>query len=164
LASTGVTAYNVRVVTDASPDLTDLDSLIGSTTSRWTTSEEKVWALYYWSHILKRQTSPIVLHGFEVTDAIRNFNDYGFTMCSTITGINQSLYEMLGLQHQYWDICNHTVSHVYFNSAWHMIDSSMSNLVTRDDGVTLASLQEVAANGAGWGRSTACTRPVRTGS
>src|SRR4051812_6417822 len=148
LASTGVTAYNVRVVTDASPDLTDLDSLIGSTTSHWTTSEEKVWALYYWSHILKRQTSPIVLHGFEVTDAIRNFNDYGFTMCSTITGINQSLYETIGLQHQYWDICNHTVSHVFFNNAWHMIDSSMSNLVTRDDGVTLASLQEVAANGA----------------
>jgi len=40
------------------------------------------------------------------------------------------------------------VSHVYFNNAWHMIDSSMSNLVTKDDGFTLASLQEVAANGA----------------
>jgi hypothetical protein len=146
--TTGVAAYNVRVITDASPDLTDLDSLIKSSTSRWATTEEKVWALYYWSHILKRQTSPIVLHGFEVTDPIRNFNDYGFTMCSTISGINQVLYEMLGLQHQYWDICNHTVSHVYYNNAFHMIDSSMSNLVTRDDGVTLASLQEVAANGA----------------
>ena len=61
-ATTGVAAYNVRVITDASPDLTDLDSFVQSTTSRWTTSEEKVWALYYWSHILKRQTSPIVLH------------------------------------------------------------------------------------------------------
>src|SRR5688500_2605280 len=116
---TGATADNVRVVTDASPDLTELDSFVQSTTSRWVTSEEKVWALYYWSHILKRQTSPIVLHGFEVTDPIRNFNDYGFTMCSTISGINQVLYEKLGLQHQYWDVCNHTVSQVFYNNAFH---------------------------------------------
>ena len=81
--TTGATAYNVRVVTDASPDLTDLPSFINSTTSQWTTSEEKVWALFYWTHILKRQTTPIVVHGFEITDPIRNFNDYGFTMCST---------------------------------------------------------------------------------
>jgi hypothetical protein len=146
--TTGATAYNVRIATDASPDLTDIDSFIQSTTSRWATSEEKVWALYYWSHILRRQTSPIVLHGFEVTDPIRNFNDYGFTMCSTVSGINQTLFEMLGLQHQYWDICNHTVSQVFYNNAFHMIDSSMSNLVTQDDGVTLASLQEAAADGA----------------
>ena len=78
----------------------DLKRFVDSTTSRWSTSREKVWALFYWGHILKRQTGPIVLHGSEVTDPIRNFSDYGFTMCSTITGINQSLYEAIGLSHQ----------------------------------------------------------------
>jgi hypothetical protein len=144
-AATGAAVYNIRVATDASPDLTDLDHFINSTTSRWTTAAEKVWALFYWSHILKRQVSPIVLHGFEVTDPIRNFADYGFTMCSTVSGINQSLYEKLGLQHQYWDICNHTIAQVYYNNAFHMVDSSMSNLVTTDDGVTLATIQQAAA-------------------
>ena len=110
ISTPGAGAYNVKVVSDASPDLTDVDSFVRSTTSAWPTSREKVWALFYWSHILKRQTSPMVLHGFEVTDPIRNFVDYGFTMCSTISGINQSLYEHLGLRHQFWDICNHTVS------------------------------------------------------
>jgi hypothetical protein len=109
------------VVTDASPDLTDLRSFVDSATSRWGTTEQKVWALYYWTHILKRQANPIVLHGFEVTDPIRNFNDFGFTMCSTISGINQTLYETLGLQHQFWDICNHTVSQVYYNGKFHVI-------------------------------------------
>jgi len=140
--------YNLRVISDASPDLTDFDSFLQSTTSRWETPEQKVWALFYWAHILKRQTAPIVLHGLEVTDPIRNFGDYGFTMCSTITGINQSLYEALGLRHQYWDICNHTVSQVEWDGRFHMIDSSMSHLVTTDDGVTLASLQEAAADSA----------------
>jgi hypothetical protein len=146
--SGGGAVYNLKVVSDSSPDLTDLDSLIYSTTSRWSTPEEKVWALFYWSHILKRQTPPMVIHGLEVTDPIRNFSDYGYTMCSTISGINQSLYELLGLRHQYWDICNHTVSQVEWDGRFHMIDSSMSHLVTQDDGVTLASLQEAAADSA----------------
>ena len=146
--SSGAATYNLRVVTDASPDLSDLDSFIASTTSLWPTDREKVWSLFYWSHILKRQTSPMVLHGYEVTDPVRSFNDYGFTMCSTISGINQALYGALGLRHQYWDICNHTVSAVEYDGMFHMVDSSMSNLVTRDDGVTLASVEEIAANSA----------------
>ncbi|MEP6592122.1 MAG: YncE family protein, partial [Acidobacteriota bacterium] len=144
----GAAAYNLTIATDASPDLTDLGSLIDSATSRWPTPREKVWALYYWTHILRRQTGPVVLHGFEVTDPVQNFNDYGFTMCSTVTGINQTLYEALGLRHQYWDICNHTVAAVEYDGRFHMIDNSMSNLVTTDDGVTLASVQEAAADAA----------------
>ncbi|MGH8635601.1 MAG: FG-GAP-like repeat-containing protein [Burkholderiales bacterium] len=148
VSTPGAAAYNIRIVTDASPDLSDLPGLIHSTTSRWTSSFEKVWALFYWSHILKRQTAPIKLHGFEVTDPIRNLSDFGFTQCSTISGINQSLYEAIGLRHQYWDICNHTVSTVEYDGSFHMVDSSMSNLVTTDDGVTLASLTQAAADSA----------------
>ena len=140
--------YNLKIVSDATPDLTDLDSFIRSTTSRWTTPAEKVWALFYWSHILKRQTAPMVLHGLEVTDPIRNFTDFGYTMCSTISGMNQTLYEALGLPHQYWDICNHTVATVEYDGKYRMVDSSMSNLVTTDDGVSLATLQEAAADSA----------------
>jgi hypothetical protein len=81
---------NVKVVTDASPDYYDLDSLIYSATSRWSTPQEKCWALFYWNHIARRQTSPMHLHGLELTDPIRQFNDYGYTMCSTVAGINGS--------------------------------------------------------------------------
>jgi hypothetical protein len=121
----GAAVYNLKVVSDASPDLSDIKSFVDSATSRWTSTEEKVWSLFYWSHILKRQTPPMVLHGFDVTDPIRNLVDYGFTMCSTVSGINQSLYEALGLRHQYWDICNHTVSAVEYDGKFHMIDSSI---------------------------------------
>ena len=111
-------------------------------------ADQKVWALFYWGHILRRQTQPMTLHGFDVTDPIRNYVDYGYTMCSTTSGINQSLYEALGLPHQFWDICNHTVSTVHYNGAFHMVDNSMSNLVTLDDGVTLASVEDTVADSA----------------
>ena len=142
----GGAAYNVRIASDASPDLTDLDSFIHSTTSQWPNARDKVWSLFYWTHKLRRQTSPMVLHGHEVTDPIMNFQDFGFTMCSTVTGINQMLHEKLGLRHQYYDICNHTVANVEYDGKFHMVDNSYSNLVTTDDGVTLASLQEASAN------------------
>src|SRR5688500_14464501 len=67
--------YNLKVVTDASPDYSDLDSLVHSATSNWKTDEEKLWALYYWTHIARRQTNPMILHGKAETDPIRQYND-----------------------------------------------------------------------------------------
>src|SRR4051794_8409453 len=99
--STNAQVFNLKVVTDANPDYTDLPSLVYSTTSRWETPEEKCRAMFYWNHIARRQTNPIILHGMAHTDPIRQFNDYGYTMCSTITGINQSIWEEMGLKHRY---------------------------------------------------------------
>jgi len=147
-AAAGDDIYNLKIITDASPDVSDLGSFVSSATSAWPANRDKVWALFYWTHILKRQTPPMVLHGFEVTDPIRNFSDYGFAQCSTVSGINQVLYEQLGLRHQFWDICNHTVSQVEYDGAFHMIDSSLSNLVTTDDGSRLASIQQVVDDNA----------------
>ena len=79
---------NLKIVTDASPDYSDLPSMIHSITAKWPTPKEKCWAIFYWNHIARRQTAPMLLHGMELTDPIRQFNDYGYTMCSTISGIN----------------------------------------------------------------------------
>ena len=89
--------YNLKIVTDANPDYTDLPSLVHSATSKWNTPEEKCWAMFYWNHIARRQTAPMLLHGLEVTDPIRQFNDYGYTMCSTISGINCAIWNSMGI-------------------------------------------------------------------
>ncbi len=65
--------------------------------------------MFRWNHIARRQTQPMILHGLELTDPIRQFNDYGYTMCSTITGINCGIWGALGFKTQYWDISLHTV-------------------------------------------------------
>ena len=88
--------YNLKVVTDASPDYTDMDSMVHSICSKWPTTKEKVWAMYYWTHLARRQTSPMMLHGHELGDPIRQFNDYGFTMCSTVAGVNCAIWHHMG--------------------------------------------------------------------
>ncbi len=140
--------YNLKVVTDASPDYSDMPSLVHSITAKWPTPAEKCWALFYWNHIGRRQTAPMVLHGLALTDPVRQFNDYGYTMCSTISGINCAIWHNLGLPARYWDISLHTVPEVFYGGRWHMYDNSMSALYTLCDGKTLAGVEDIGKEGA----------------
>ena len=74
-----------------------------------------MWALFYWNHIARRQTNPMILHGKAETDPIRQFNDYGFTMCSTISGINCMIWQHMGYKVKYYDIAVHTVPEVFYD-------------------------------------------------
>jgi hypothetical protein len=139
---------NVKVVTDANPDYTDIGSMIHSITSNWQTDKEKCWAIWYWNKIGRRQTAPIHLHRTELTDPIRQFNDYGFTMCSTVAGVNCSIWGAMGYNVKFWDISLHTVPEVFYDGNWHMYDSSLSALYTTCDGSRLAGVTEIGADGA----------------
>jgi hypothetical protein len=109
---------NIKVVSDASPDYYDIDSLVRSITNKWQSPAQKCWAVFYWNHIARRQTSPMVVHGVECTDPIRQFNDYGYTMCSTIAGINCSIWDAMGYRVKFWDITLHTVPEVEYDVRW----------------------------------------------
>jgi hypothetical protein len=147
-ASAHAEVNNLKVVTDASPDYSDMTSLVHSVTSKWQTPEEKCWAMFYWNHIARRQTNPIMLHGFALTDPIRQFNDHGFTMCSTISGINCSIWDAMGFKTRYWDLSLHTVSEVEYGGRWHAYDNSLSTLYTLCDGKTIAGIEDIGKVGA----------------
>jgi hypothetical protein len=138
---------NLRLVTDASPDYNDLSGLIHSVTSKWEAPQDKCWAMFYWNHIARRQTHPMYLHGTALTDPIRQFNDYGYTMCSTITGINQSLWEAMGLKHKYYDVSLHTVGEVEYDGRYHMYDNAFSAMYTMCDGTTIAGVEDLGKDG-----------------
>ncbi len=142
------TVCNLKVVTDASPDYYDMESMVKSITSKWSTDKEKCWAMFYWNHIARRQTQPMSRHGMALTDPIRQFNDYGHMMCSTISGANQAIWEHMGLEHKYWDISNHTVSEVFYDGRWHMYDNSLSAIYYLCDGVTVAGVKDIGKDGA----------------
>ncbi len=139
---------NIKVVTDANPDYSDMESMIHSVTSRWSTPAEKSWAMFYWNHIARRQTAPMILHGRELTDPIRQFNDYGYMMCSTIAGTNCAIWHNMGMDVRFWDISLHTVSECFYDERWHIYDNSMSALYTLCDGVTIAGVEDVGKEGA----------------
>ena len=147
-AGTAAEICNLKVVTDANPDYTDIGSLIHSATSRWAESKDKCWILWYWNHIARRQTAPMVLHGRELTDPIRQFNDYGYTMCSTVAGVNCGIWGAMGFDIKFWDISLHTVPEVEYGGRWHMYDSSLSAIYTLCNGTTIAGVEDIGAEGA----------------
>jgi hypothetical protein len=136
---------NLKVITDATPDYSDMESLVHSITSRWETPKEKMWALFYWNHIARRQTSPMAIRGFDLTDPVMQYNDYGYTMCCTISGINTSVWSYMGYPVRYWEIGHHTVSEVFYDDKWHFYDNSLSVHYTLCDGVTVAGVEDVGA-------------------
>jgi len=138
---------NIKVITDASPDYTDMPSLVHSVTSKWPKIKDKVWAMFYWTHLGKRQTTPQIVHGFECAYPIRQFNDYGFAMCSTVSGVNCAIWHHMGLKVKFWDISNHTVSECFYDDKWHVYDNAFSAYYTLCDGQTVASVLDVAAEG-----------------
>ena len=140
---------NLKVVTDASPDYSDMESMTRSMCSNWQTDEEKMWAQFYWLHIARRQTEPIELHGTPLTDPIRQFNDYGYTMCSTISGNKCSIWNYMGYPCRYWDICNHTVCDVWYDGRFHHYDNSLSMYYTLPDGKTVAGVDDIGKSMAG---------------
>ena len=139
---------NLKVVTDANPDYSDIGSLIYSATSNWQATSNKVWAMFYWNSIARRASTPMVLHGLEVTDPIQQFNDYGYAMCSTVSGINCAIFGAMGLPIKFWDIAVHTVMEVEYDGKYHMIDDDFTGIYTLCDGHTLAGVDEIGQEGA----------------
>jgi hypothetical protein len=139
----GAEVCNIKVVTDASPDYTDMPSMIHSITAKWPTAPEKLYAMFWWNHIARRQVPPMYQHGLEVTDPIRQFNDYGYTQCSTISGINCGIWHNMGFLVKYWDIAGHTVPEVQYAGHWHMYDDSMCNIYFTCDGRRVAGVEDI---------------------
>ncbi len=140
---------NIKVVTDANPDYSDMESMVHSITANWTSDYDKMYALFYWDHIARRQTNPMMVHGYALTDPIRQYNDYGFTMCSTISGIKCSTWNYMGYPCRYFDIGNHTVCDVWYEGRFHHYDNSLSMYYTLPDGKTIASVEDVGKTLAG---------------
>ena len=136
---------NIKVVTDANPDYSDMESMVRSITSNWKTDAEKMWALFYWDHIGRRQTNPIWMHGYELTDPIRQYNDYGYQMCSTICGLKCSVFNYMGYPCRFWEIGQHTVPDVWYDGKFHHYDNSLSTVYTLLDGKTIASVEDIGA-------------------
>ncbi len=134
---------NLKVLSDASPDYTDMPSMIHSITGKWPTVPEKLYAMFWWNHVARRQVPPMYQHGLEVTDPIRQFNDYGYTQCSTISGINCGIWHNMGFPVKYWDIAGHTVPEVQYDGHWHMYDDSMCNIYFTCDGQRVAGIEDI---------------------
>lgn len=140
-------AYNISLVTDSTPDLTDIESYLRSITAQYSTPQDKAVSIWRWSRRLRKQTTNPVEDGFYVIDPIRMFNSYGYCNCGIVSGVNNSLWLNMGWQAHYVQLGDHTVCETSWDGSrnWHMFDSSMSIYCFNDAG-NIASVPEIEKN------------------
>jgi len=139
--------FNITLVTDSAPDLTDIDSYLRSITSQYGSPQEQAIAIWRWSQRLRKQTTNPIENGQFVLDPIRMFNSYGHCNCGIISGVNDALWLRMGWKAHYVQLGDHTVSECSWDGGktWHMFDSSMSFYCFNDRG-EVASVREIEQN------------------
>ncbi len=139
--------YNISLLTDSSPDLTDVDRYLHSITSQYSTQQEQAIAIWRWSQRLRKQMTNPLEGGLYVLDPVRMFNSFGYCNCGIISGVNDALWLRMGWKAHYVQLGDHTVTETSWDDGktWHMFDSSMSFYCFNDQGA-VASVREIEKN------------------
>ncbi len=139
--------YNVRLLTDSTPDLTDVPSYLRSITSQYQTPQEQAIAVWRWSQRMRKQASNPVENGHEVMDLITLFNSFGYCNCGIVSGLNNTMWLNMGWKAHYVQLGDHTVCETSWDEGktWHMFDASMSFYCFNDAG-QVASVTEIEKN------------------
>jgi len=139
--------YNVMLVTDSAPDLTDIDSYLRSIASQYAAPQEQAIAIWRWSQRLRKQATNPFEDGHGVLDPILMFNSYGYCNCGIVSGVNNALWLNMGWKAHYVQLGDHTVCECSWDGGktWHMFDSSMSFYCFNDKG-DVASVREIEKN------------------
>ncbi len=140
---------NIKVVTDASPDYTDMPSMIRSITGKWPTTAGEVLG-----HVVLEPLRAPADHAHGATRPGRQRSDPPVQRLRLHDVQHHRRRELRHLaQHGpegevLGRTLRHTVPEVFYDGRWHMYDNSMSAIYTLCDGKTIAGVEDIGKEGA----------------
>lgn len=150
-AKVGIVCH-VKVVSDKVPDMTNLETWKKAYIKEGMTDEQKALAVWKTVRTYQHQEAPPVefLHNEDaVQDPFKIFNVYGYSLCSIASCDILCLARSVGLQARGRIINAHSVPEVYWDGAWHLLDSSLMCYFPKADG-KIASVDEIMAGIKEW--------------
>ncbi len=129
-----------RISVNGLYDWFDIDSMVEEITAGCTTDEEKAVAIWEWVAWKRFQRSP---HDESSLHPVRALNCYGYGICGHTSSWIKALCRAAGLQARVWEISGHTVTEVFYNGGWHMLDGNVKVFYLARDNRTIASLAEL---------------------
>ncbi len=129
-----------RITVNGKYDWYDIESMVAEITADCATDEEKAMAIWQWVHWKRFQRSP-----FEKSSLhpVRAMNGYGYGICGHTAAWLKALCTQAGVQARVQEIWGHTISEVYFDGGWHMLDGNVKVFYLGRDNRTIASLAEL---------------------
>jgi hypothetical protein len=131
---------NPRITVNGLYDWYDAKSMAAEITRGCHTDEEKAFAIWWWVRYRTYQRDP--LDG-SVHHPVRALNGYGYGVCSHVASWMKCLWTAVGLKARVQELWGHTVSEVYYNGAWHLMDGNAKVFYLGRDNRTIASLAEL---------------------
>jgi len=128
---------NPRMTVNGMYDWYDVDSIVKEATRGLETEEEKAMALYSWVLYKRFQRSP---RDESALHPVRAMNGYGYGICGHTAAWLKSLWTAAGLKARVQELWGHTVSEVWFNGGWRMLDGNVKVYYLDRDNRSIASL------------------------
>jgi len=121
-------------------DWFDIDTMVKEITAGCTTEEEKALAIWEWVLWKRFQRSP---NDESALHPVRDMNCYGYGICGHTASWIKALCRAAGLRARVWEISGHTISEVFYNGGWHMLDGNVKVFYLARDNRTIASIAEL---------------------
>jgi len=142
----------VKVLSDKVEDVSSMGAWKRSFIKEGMTDRQK--ALAVWETVVKFQHQdhcpPFEYLSQEpADDPIKLFNVYGYAICSGASADVVALARYAGLKARGWGINNHSVSEIFWDGEWHMLDAALINYFPKPDG-KIASVEEILAAVEDW--------------
>ena len=141
----GVVSH-IKVLSDKVPDVSSVEAWKKAFITDQMTDQDKALAIWKSNGMFVYQDIPPVEHLHEgcVHDPIKSFNVYGYGMCCCASARVEALGRYLGMEARGWGLTGHSVPELKWDGSWHLLDASLLNYFTKDDG-KIASVEEISA-------------------
>lgn len=134
---------NPRLTVNGLYDWFDTKSIVAEVTRDCQTDEEKALALWWWVLYKRFQLSP---QDRSALHPVRGMNGYGYGNCGFTSSWLNGLWNAAGLKARVQELWGHTVSEVFYNDAWHMLDGNVKVFYLDQDNRTIANLATLERN------------------
>ena len=126
----------VKLVSEAEPDMTSVESILKSITQPDMTDEKKCIAVYQFVHRHRfwYPSAAATQNGRAVNDPVLQANCYATLICQQDAAITGALWAGLGYDVRYWQLKGHTTGEVFYGGRWRNFDATLGRYRRDKDG------------------------------
>jgi len=134
------------------PDTRSTASIVDFVLKPGMSEREKARAL--WEFEIKQRFHATTMPAFgaenernyEVNDVVKRFNCYGYTLCQNESVVLSDLWRAAGLKVRRGWPNGHSTAEVFYDNAWHLLDSDESIICLMRDNRTIAGEEDIVAD------------------
>lgn len=140
-----IDVVNPRLIANGRRDWFDVESIKREALPGVSTDRDKAVAL--WRFLAENRYHFTPAHNsHELHDPVRFLNVYGFGFCDDSAANFAALARSAGLGGRVWGLSGHVVAEAEYDGAWHLFDPDGKMYYRKEDGRTIASVEDCARN------------------